>query len=179
MLFTHPVGCSRLLSTVNDLTTIRKNLQSVTSGQLCEETAQRVPPSYDAALSRAQRCLTLMNSMSSTSNRSTATMMCWMKKTTNAVSANRSSPDSRWRRCNFVNPSPKSDRSFIGALCPHVLREIHQFFKSQKLVGRHAIGDPDADFFKFDQFWVASHEILNLAGSDHEFLEKIFDASLS
>ena len=86
MLFTHTVGCSRLPSTVNDLTTTRKNLQSVTSGQLCEETAQRVPPSYDAALPRAQKCLTLINFMSSTRNRSTATMMCWMKKTTNAIS---------------------------------------------------------------------------------------------
>ena len=36
-------------------------------------------------MSRAQRNLTLMNFMSSTKNRSTATMMCWMKKT-NAIS---------------------------------------------------------------------------------------------
>ena len=38
-------------------------------------------------ISRAQRCLTLMNFfMSSTKNRSIATMMCWMKKTTDAIS---------------------------------------------------------------------------------------------
>ena len=37
-------------------------------------------------MSRAQRCLTLMNFMSSTRNRSTATKMCWMKKTTDAIS---------------------------------------------------------------------------------------------
>ena len=37
-------------------------------------------------ISRARRCLTLMNFMSSTKNRSTATMMCWMKKTTDAIS---------------------------------------------------------------------------------------------
>ena len=37
-------------------------------------------------MSRAQRYLTLMNFMSSTNGHSTATMMCWMKKTTNAIS---------------------------------------------------------------------------------------------
>ena len=41
-----PVGCSRLLSAVNGLTTTKKILQSVTSEQLCEETAQRVSPFY-------------------------------------------------------------------------------------------------------------------------------------
>ena len=86
VLFTHPVGCRRLLSAVNDLTTTKKILQHVTSEQLSEEATQRVAPFYDAALSRAQRCLTLMNFMSSTRNRSTATMMCWMKKTTDAIS---------------------------------------------------------------------------------------------
>ena len=58
MLFTPLVGCSILLSAVNALTTKKKILQSVTSGQLSEEAAQRVAPFYDAALSRAQRCLT-------------------------------------------------------------------------------------------------------------------------
>ena len=46
VLFTIPVGCSRLLSAINDLTTTKKILQSVTSEQLCEETAQRVSPFY-------------------------------------------------------------------------------------------------------------------------------------
>ena len=59
MLFTPPVGCSRLPSAVNDLTT-KKILQSVTSEQLSEEAAQRVAPFYDAALSRAQMCLTFL-----------------------------------------------------------------------------------------------------------------------
>ena len=36
-------------------------------------------------ISRAQRCSTLMNFMSSTRNCSTATMMCWMKTTTHAI----------------------------------------------------------------------------------------------
>ena len=65
---------------------------------------KRVAPFYDAALARAQMCLTFKNFMGSTRNRSTATMMCWMKKTTDAISgiarkegigASRSSPDSR------------------------------------------------------------------------------------
>ena len=52
-----PVGCSRLLSAVND-TDYKKILQSVTSEQLGAEAAQQVAPFYDAALSRAQKCLT-------------------------------------------------------------------------------------------------------------------------
>ena len=40
------IWCSRLLSAVNDLTTFFKILQSVTSEQLCEETARRVSPFY-------------------------------------------------------------------------------------------------------------------------------------
>ena len=63
----------------------KKFLQSVTSEQLSEETAQRSSPFYDAALSRTQMCLTLMNFMNSTRNRSSATIMCWMKKTTDAI----------------------------------------------------------------------------------------------
>ena len=42
--------------------------------------------------------------------------------------ASRSSPNSLWRRWNFVNASLKSERSFIGSFRPDVLREIHQFF---------------------------------------------------
>ena len=48
----HPVGCSSLLSAVNDLTATFFFLQSVTSEQLSEEAAQRVAPFYDAALSQ-------------------------------------------------------------------------------------------------------------------------------
>ena len=50
-----PVGCSRLLSAVckRSDNNKQKNLQSLTSGQLCEEALQVL---Y-AALSRAQMCL--------------------------------------------------------------------------------------------------------------------------
>ena len=44
------------------------------------------------------------------------------------IGASRSSPDSQWRRCNFVKASLKSERSFIGLFLPDVLREIRQFF---------------------------------------------------
>ena len=44
------------------------------------------PCSVMPLMSRAQRYLTLMKYLSSTSGHSTATMMCWMKKTTNAIS---------------------------------------------------------------------------------------------
>ena len=48
----------------------------------------------------------------------------WQKR----IGASRSSPDSWWRRCIFVNASLKSDRSFIGACLPDVFREIDQVF---------------------------------------------------
>ena len=86
MLFTSPVGCSRLLSAVNDLTATKKILQSVTSEQLSEEAAKRVAPFYDAAHFTSSEVLDVNDFMSSTRNRSTATMMCWMKKTTDAIS---------------------------------------------------------------------------------------------
>ena len=44
-----PVGCSRLQSAVNDFTTTKKILQSVTSEQLSEEAALRVALFCDAA----------------------------------------------------------------------------------------------------------------------------------
>ena len=56
------------------------------SEQLSEEAAQRIARFHDAALSRAQMCMTFMNFVSSTTNRSAVTMMCWMKKTTDAIS---------------------------------------------------------------------------------------------
>ena len=139
-----------------------------------------VPPSYDAALPRAQRCLTLMNFMSSTRNRSTATMMCWMKKTTNAISdtSKKESVQIALLQTHHEDGAILSilRRSLIGISSVHCVqmcwKRSTNFFISQKLVGRHARVIWMQIFYKFDQFWVASHEILNLAGSDHEFLEK-------
>ena len=74
--------------------------------------------------------------MSSTRNRSTATKMCWMKKTTDAISgfARKESvrvalpPDSPRRRRNFVEASLKSERFLTGPIVPDLLREIHNSF---------------------------------------------------
>ena len=50
----------------------------------------------------------------------------------NGTGLSRSSPHSRWRRCNLVNASLKSERSFNGPDLPELLREIHQFFLYRK-----------------------------------------------
>ena len=82
-----------MLSAVNDLTTTnffkkkKRSGQSVTLSSKVRKPLQQVEMFCDAAHERAQRYLTLMkNFMSSSSGHSTATMMCWMKKTTNAIS---------------------------------------------------------------------------------------------
>ena len=93
-----------------------------------------------------------------------------------------SSPDSRWRRCIFVNASLKSDRSFTGAFRPDVLRESTGLFVSQKLFGRHAIGEiflrhlvhVDAYFFSSINSELRCTKFLNLSGSDREFLQNSF-----
>ena len=85
VLFTHPVGCSRLLSAVNDLTTtifLKKILSKCHSEQLI----QKVALFFDAAHSTSSEGIDFDEFMSSTSGHSNATMMYWMKKTTNAIS---------------------------------------------------------------------------------------------
>ena len=89
VLFTPPVGCSRLLSAVNDLTTtffLKKKSKVSLWAAKWRSRFNGSPRSVMPLISRAQKCLTLMNLMSSTSDRSTATMVCWMKKTTHAIS---------------------------------------------------------------------------------------------
>ena len=63
-----------------------KNSWKSTRLRLCEETAQRVSPFYLLLCTWAQLRTFLLIVMSSTRNRSTATKMCWMKKTTDAIS---------------------------------------------------------------------------------------------
>ena len=79
VLFTSPVGSSRLLSSVNDLTT-PKNLTK------CHIWAALCHSFYDAAHFTSSEVLDFWLIMNSTMNRSTATKMCWMKKTMNAIS---------------------------------------------------------------------------------------------
>ena len=86
MLFTLPVGCSRLLSAVNDLTTTKKTCQSVTLSSLVRKRLQQVALFFGAAHSTSSEVIDFDEFMSFTSGHSTATMMYWMKKTTNAIS---------------------------------------------------------------------------------------------
>ena len=79
VLFTHPVGCSRLLSSVNDLTTTKKSCQS-------EE-----PSSISRPLLWCRSFLELRRNwlwwiFELYQWSSTATTMCWMKKTADAIS---------------------------------------------------------------------------------------------
>ena len=64
----------------------KKILSSDTSKQLSEEAAQRVAPFKIAALSTNSEGIDFDEFLSSTSGHSTATMMCWMKMTTDAIS---------------------------------------------------------------------------------------------
>ena len=86
VLFTHPDGCSRLLSAVNDLTTTsNKNCQSVTLSSLVRKRLQQVALFCDAAHFMSSKGINFDELMSS-SGHPTATMMCRMKKTANAIS---------------------------------------------------------------------------------------------
>ena len=134
VLFTHLVGCSRLISAVNDLTTTnlqKKILQSVTSERLGEEASWRVAPFYDAAHFTSSEVPDFdeFYELHQESFHCHHDVLeeeddgCHFWYCQKGIGASRSSPDSRWRRCNFVNASLMSDRSFIG----DVLREIHQF----------------------------------------------------
>ena len=78
------------------------------------------------------------------------------------IGASRSSQDSRWRRCNFVTASLKSDRD----------SSVHRVLMCWE---RSTNSTPPACIFlQFDQFRIASHEILSLSGSDREFLQNSF-----
>ena len=61
VLFTPPIGCSRLLSAVNDLTTTKKNLAKCHFWAALWRSRTTGRPVLFAALSRAQMCLTFVN----------------------------------------------------------------------------------------------------------------------
>ena len=89
VIFQLPVGCSRLLSAVSDLTTKffqKITCQSVTLSSLVRKRLQQAAVLGDAAHSTSSEGIDFDEFMSSTSGHSTATMMYWMKKTTNAIS---------------------------------------------------------------------------------------------
>ena len=80
VLFTPPVGCSRLLSAVNDLTTTNyfKNLVKI-------PLAKQVSLFFEVTHCMSSEVIDNVQFMSFTSVHSTATMWYWMKKTTDAT----------------------------------------------------------------------------------------------
>ena len=80
VVLTLPVGCSRLLSAVNNLTAtnFKKSWKS-TRLRLCAETTQRVSPFCLLLFTWAQLRTFLLIVMSPTRNRSIATKFCWRK----------------------------------------------------------------------------------------------------
>ena len=86
VLFTFPVGCSRMLSTVNDLTTTifqKKNCQNFTLRM--SEHPKQVSLFFEAAHCMSSEVIDNLQFMSSTNVHSTSTMVYWMKKRTNAT----------------------------------------------------------------------------------------------
>ena len=59
--------------------------KSVTLGKLVRKRLQQVDLFFEAAHIMSSEVIDILQFMSSTRGQSTATMMCWMKKTTNAV----------------------------------------------------------------------------------------------
>ena len=180
------ISCTR-----SDYNKLKKYCQSVTLSSLAKKSLQQVVLFYDAALSRAQRCLTLMIFMSSTRNRSTAaTMMCWMKKTTDAISdtARKESVQVALLQTHGEDGAIlfMLRWSLIGVSSVHFVqmcweRSTNSFCISctrRTICDRWNLSGPPRPsgciFLQFDQFGVASHVIFNLSGNDREFLQNSF-----
>ena len=86
LLFTPSVGCSRLLSAVNDLTTTKKSCKVSLLSNFVKKLHNGSHRSFCCSFTSSDVIDFLWFFMSSTKDRSTATMMCWMKKTTDAIS---------------------------------------------------------------------------------------------
>ena len=105
------------------------------SEQLSEEAAQRIARFHDAALSRAQIVHDFYEfcELHHESFRCHHDVLdeeddgCHLWCCQEGFGASCCYPDSRRRRCNFVDASLKSERSFIGALRPDVLRSTNSF----------------------------------------------------
>ena len=190
VLFTLTVGCSRLLSAVNDLTTTKKILQSVTSEQLCEEVAQRVAPFY-MLLFHELRCAWLWwILMSSTSDRSTATVICWMKKTTDAISdiAKKESVQIALLQTHGEDGAIwlMFRWSLHGVSSVHWVQMCWERSTYSFCIWSSRLATCDSwslsarpcpsgcILLQFDQFWVANHEMLNLSGRGREFVQNSF-----
>ena len=149
--FTHTVGCSRLLSAAHDLTTTifflkkKQILSKYHSEQLSEKAASTSRPvlwscSFHELRGNRHWWIYELHQESFHCHQDVLDEeddLCHFWYCQKGIGASRSSPDSRWRRCIFVNASLKSDRSFIGAFLPDVFREKDQvFLKSLILLGR-------------------------------------------
>ena len=135
-----------------------------------------------AALSRAHMCLTLDDS----TERHQESFHChqdaldekddgchfWFCQ--KKIGASLFSPDSRWRRCNFVNASLKSERSFIGSLRPGVEKDPPILFVSKVLVLGHAIGK----FFCASlSIWVNTSSVRSMLSCDSRNVESFWKRS--
>ena len=135
--------------------------------------------------------------MSSTRNRSTATKMCRMKKTTDAIAGIASEESVRVALFQtlgedgviWINASLKSERSLVGPIFSRLIdeRSTNSFCASEVLIFRHSIGEIflrvlvhlDADFFssinaelRFAKYGIVLEAIVNP-------FKTFLDASLS
>ena len=102
VLFTLSVGCSRLLSAVNEPTTThlkKKKIFLMSSTSFCPNSTMK---------NWKKKC---------------HLWYCWK-----GIGSARSSPDSRWRRLIIVTAVRKSDRSLIGAFLPDLFSVRYQCF---------------------------------------------------
>ena len=115
----------------------RSDYNEKTSGKVSLQSSFVKKPhngSFYMPLFHELRCDRLF--MSSTRNRSTTTKMSWMKKTTDAISGIARKESVRVALLQTHGEDGaillmlplKSERSFIGAFRPDLLRKIHQFF---------------------------------------------------
>ena len=152
-----------------------------------EETAQRVSPFYMLLFTWAQLRTFLLSVMSCTRNRSTATKMCWMKKTTDAISCIASKELVRvcllqtlWRPTWSTLRWSQNDLSSVRFFQIYWQRSTNSFV-SKVLIFRHSIGEIFLRVFcpsgciplQFHQCWVAIHEMLSRFGSCRESLQNL------
>ena len=190
VLFTHTVGCSRLLSAVNDLTTTKKKSCKVSL------LSSFVKKSHNGSLHSICRSFTtsdvlafwwFFNEFHQESFHCHQDVLdeddgCHFWYFQEGIGASRSSPDSRWRRCNFV----MLRWGLNGVSSVHCVQMCWERSTNSSCIW--SIRQTTCDrwylsarpwpsgciLLQFDQFWIASHEMLNLSGSGREFLHNSF-----
>ena len=140
VVFTPPVGCNKLLSAVNDLTATNQKILQVDTSEVVWRIGTTGLPVLSAALYMSSVADFFVNchELHQESFHCHQDVLdeeddgCHFWYCQEGISADCSSPDTWWRRCNLVNASLKSKRSLIGPIFPNLLREIHQFFLYRK-----------------------------------------------